>query len=399
MKLVVLGGCGAMGSGIVRDLIWEKSEGVEKVIVADCNVKKAESLVSELGDNRLEAQFIDVANKGEMIGLLKTVDVCVNNVPILAGYQMGIFDACLEAGRPYIDLGGLGVVTKEQKKLHEKFVTNGVPAVLGMGSAPGFTNVLAKCCAEHLDKVEKLNVYWGGKYIGPESPVFVAPYNILTLISEYADANTQYIDGEAKKMPPLSGAQFIGLPQPFGRIEFVHTSHSETATIPGAFKDKGVREVTWRLHMPERCDEVMKALMSVGFGDREPVEVNGVDIVPEKFLEALINRNAEKNKDKIPAPAFGEAEDHEIYFAVGEGEKAGERAKVTSMCYQSPDRLYMEYGDAATSMSASIGAQMLGRGEIKPGVWGPEECIDTKRFFEELKKRNFKITVSEERLM
>lgn len=55
--------------------------------------------------------------------------------------------------------------------------------------------------------------------------------------------------------------------------------------------------------------------------------------------------------------------------------------------------------DAATSMSASIGAQMLGRGEIKPGVWGPEECVDTKRFFEELKKRNFKVIMSEERVM
>lgn len=59
----------------------------------------------------------------------------------------------------------------------------------------------------------------------------------------------------------------------------------------------------------------------------------------------------------------------------------------------------MGYGDAATSMSASIGAQMLGRGEIKPGVWGPEECVDTDRFFEELKKGNFKITVSEERVI
>ena len=55
--------------------------------------------------------------------------------------------------------------------------------------------------------------------------------------------------------------------------------------------------------------------------------------------------------------------------------------------------------DAATSMSASIGAQMLGRGEIKPGVWGPEECVGTKRFFEELKKRNFKVIVSEDRVM
>lgn len=147
---------------------------------------------------------------------------------------MNIFNACLEARRPYLDLGGLGIFTRKQKELHEKFVKRDVQAVLGMGSAPGFTNVLAKCCAEQLDKVEKLNVYWAGKYVGPESPVFVPPYNILTLISEYADTNMQYMDGEYREMPPLSGGQFMDLPQPFGRSEFVHTSHSETATIPGA---------------------------------------------------------------------------------------------------------------------------------------------------------------------
>ncbi len=40
---------------------------------------------------------------------------------------------------------------------------------------------------------------------------------------------------------------------------------------------------------------------------------------------------------------------------------------------------------------------MVGRGEIPPGVWAPEECVDTVKFFEQLKKRHFKITVKEER--
>jgi len=40
---------------------------------------------------------------------------------------------------------------------------------------------------------------------------------------------------------------------------------------------------------------------------------------------------------------------------------------------------------------------MLGRGEIPPGVWAPEECVDTAKFFAQLKKRHFTITVKEEK--
>jgi len=52
-----------------------------------------------------------------------------------------------------------------------------------------------------------------------------------------------------------------------------------------------------------------------------------------------------------------------------------------------------EYSNPATSMSASIGAQSLGRKEIPPGVCGPEECLDIKHFFAEMKKRHFRITM------
>lgn len=52
-----------------------------------------------------------------------------------------------------------------------------------------------------------------------------------------------------------------------------------------------------------------------------------------------------------------------------------------------------EHNDTATSMSAPIGAQNLGRKQILPGAWGPEECLDIKHFFAAMKKRHFRITM------
>lgn len=401
MKIVVLGGAGAMGSGIVKDLIWEGSKGIEKVIVADYNIEKAKNIVTELKDNRLEAEFVDVANKERTTELLKMVDVCANAVPFQTEGFNDIINLVCDAGCHYLDLGMDMDKTLELKKSKkpEEFVRRGISAILDMGSAPGATDVLAKYCAEQLTRVEKLNVYWAGKYIGPESPVFVPPYDILTLIWEYTVPSYQYIDGNLVIRPALSGSQFITLPEPFGKTEFVHTAHGEPVNLSYTYANRGLREATWRLHMPDWCDKVMRSLISCGFGDKEPIKIGGVDIIPEKFLEALIKRNIEKNKDKIPMPTFEEAEDHELYLAIGEGEKNGKKIKVTVQLNQPHDKFYEGYLDPLTPMSASIGTQMLGRGEIPAGIWFPEECVDAKKYFEELKKRRFEITVKTETVL
>jgi len=54
MKFVVLGECGTVGTDIAKDLTWEGSEGIEKVIITDFNVEKAKHLARELGDSRGE---------------------------------------------------------------------------------------------------------------------------------------------------------------------------------------------------------------------------------------------------------------------------------------------------------------------------------------------------------
>ena len=394
MKVVVLGGAGKMGTGVIRDLVSKESRDIEKVIVADVGIEKAKKLVDELKDRRLEAIHLDITDKGKTVDLLKKADVCVNSIPTGLGYQMDIFHYCLEAKRPYLDLGGFGIYTSMQKEEHEKWAKEGVAAILGIGSAPGMSNVLVKTVAEELDKIDKVNLYWVAKAVGPENPVFVPPYNILTLLAEYGYKNKQFIDGKLVDVLPQSGKQTLVVEEPFGEMEFMHSMHSETSTVPFAkgIKDKGIKEFTWRLHLPEEVHEVMKSLVKVGFADfDEPLKMKGVEIKPGEFLEALIERNIEKSKDRIPEQTV-----YDMYFAIGEGEKGGKRVKATCTLYAFPDPFFEAYIDAATSMSASIGAQSLGRGEIPPGVWGPEECLDVKQFFTELKKRHFRITMKTE---
>jgi hypothetical protein len=170
----------------------------------------------------------------------------------------------------------------------------------------------------------------------------------------------------------------------------MHTQHSEPLTVPFArgIADKGIREFTWRLHLPAAEHQVYRALVKAGFGDfTDPLHIRGVDITPAEYLEALIARNLERNRDRIPQQEY-----HEIHLAIGRGTKERKPARVTCTVQVGPDPFFDGYNDAATSMNMSIAAQLLARHPNLPGVWGPEEYFDTAEYFEELRKRHFGVT-------
>ncbi len=389
MRMAVLGGAGLMGSGIVRDLVSEHSGDVEEVVVADNNEAGISRLKASISDQRIKYLELDVNNESLMRDLLTNVDICINSVPTFAGLQMQIFHASLEAKCPYIDLGGMGIYTRKQKKEHATWVEAGVTSVVGTGSDPGMSNVLCKAVAEELDTIEKINLYWAGKLVGPESPVLVPLYNIETILAEYYNTNHQFLNGKLVEVPAQSGKETISLPEPFGETEFMYSQHSEPSTVPFAsgIADKGIEEMTWKLHLPEDDDTVWKSLVKAGFGDfNSAVNIKGTDINPADFLRVLINRNMEKNADKIP-----EQSDHQIHFAIGTGKKDGIRTRVTCTVTSEPNELFSEYHEASTSMNASFSAQLLLLQDSAPGVWGPEEFFDVPRYFEELKKRQFNV--------
>ncbi len=396
-----------MGTGIVRDLVSEHStEGIEKIVVSDHELRRASAIVEELEDERLVAKEVDVSRREETLDLLENADVCINCVPTLAGFQMEITEMCLESGVAYMDLGGLFHTTLKQKEMEQDFVEEGVPGVLGMGSAPGMTNVLAGYGAEGYEEVESIEVYWAGKELGDDNgleeevPVFVPPYSIHTLIDEFAASSTQFIDGEYVEKEACSGRKTVSFPEPFGKLTTFHTIHSEPATLPRSFEDRGIKEVTWRLWPTEGLNTIMRSLVSAGFGRVDSVEIDGKELDPVDFLERLTRKNVEVNEDKISEPdSIEEAQGYSIYRAVVKGVKDGEEVKTTVDIIREPHELYSEYSEADTSIPASICAQMLGEGLIEPGLWAPEECIDPKRFFEELGKRHFEVVAREEKVL
>ena len=383
-----------MSAGTARDLLSGFSSGISGIIAADANAERLESLKRSLPDSRLQTRVFDVNDGAALRALLADCDLCINGVPTFAGFQMAIFEACLEAKRPYVDYGGMGVYTVKQKAQHEKWRSAGATAVVGLGSDPGMSNIICRAVADRLDSIERIRLYWAATKIGADSPVLVPPYSVSTVLAEYSNPSQQFLEGRLQEVAAQAGEESIDLPHPWGRTTFIHSQHSEPLTVPFAegIREKGIREFTWKLSLPRRDHETWAGLVKAGFdGENEPITVKGVTVRPWDVLQAVIDRNMKKNADRIPRQ-----EVHEIHLAIGQGMRNGKRCKVTCRVIGHPDPLYDDYVDAGTSMNMSIGVQQMLRKPMKPGVWAAEEYFEAEAFFAELKKRRFCIEMETE---
>jgi lysine 6-dehydrogenase len=207
MRVVVVGGAGAMGRWTVRDLT--ESEGVDEVVVADLDGARAREAAgwaaARSGSNgtaRVGGLALDAGDPEALRRAFDGTDV-VCNCAVYA-LNLPVMEACADAGAHYVDLGGLFHTTRRQLALHDRFVAAGVTAVVGMGGSPGITNVLAALAADGLDTVSEVEVRLGVADFAPSGAPVPVPYAIQTILDEFAVPAVTFRDGRLVEVPAMS---------------------------------------------------------------------------------------------------------------------------------------------------------------------------------------------------
>src|SRR5262245_53220137 len=111
MRIIVLGGCGAMGSEATRDLA--RTSDFEEIVIADFDLARAQALAHELGGGRVRAIQVDANDEAVLIKTLRGFDVVAN----CTTYHFGLVvtRAAINARVNYLDLGGLYNTPKQLK--------------------------------------------------------------------------------------------------------------------------------------------------------------------------------------------------------------------------------------------------------------------------------------------
>jgi len=86
----------------------------------------------------------------------------------------------------------------------------------------------------------------------------------------------------------LPGAEEVDFPEPVGTQTCYYTIHSEPYTIPVAFKDKGIRECTFKLALPKLFEQKLRFLCDLGAASTEAIKVKGASVVPRDVILELV---------------------------------------------------------------------------------------------------------------
>lgn len=287
--------------------------------------------------------------------------------------NLPVMEAALAAGCHYADLGGLFHVTLEQLELDDRFRTAGIAAVIGIGSAPGLTNVLAGLGADRLDRAISIDLVDGA--IGEDGGGFGVPYSVETILDEFTMPAMVFEDGQMKEVPAGSGVVPWEFPEPLGVLPAMYTLHSEAATLSRTIP--GVRDVRWRLALPAAVHEGFAFLTSIGLASSEPVQTPSGPVVPREALAAVLSR--------LPA-SDGEPRDLEVIDVHVTGEKDGRPAVHIARALLRPTPEGISAGAFGTAIPIAVAVRWMAEGRVEPGVHPPETAFDPEAFIEELER-------------
>ena len=381
MHIVVLGGAGAMGRVSARTLA--EYDDVDRVTIADYHEGRARELADALASSKIEVARVDVNDEARLRGLLHGANVALSAVDYI--YNLPILRACIAEKVHYADLGGLFHVTRKLMALHEEARAAGITAILGMGGTPGITNLLARAAAEQLDRVESMKVELGCSDSTPSTAPLVAPYSIRTILDEFTKEPQVYQDGEWHAQRPLSGQEEMIFPLPVGRATAIYSLHSECATFPVSFRDKGIRYVSFKIAFPSDFMTKLKFLVELGFGSNEALDIGGSKVSPREVLARLL--------EMAPAEEV-EPQDCDVLRVVTAGQAGGQGVEITNQVIVLPYRRWnVSAGALDTGVPLAIAGRMLATGEItRRGAFGPELCVPVETFFRELAKYDMHVT-------
>ena len=356
MRVAVLGAGGTIAPAIVRDLA--ESEEVTALRLLDLDLRRAEEVAIEHGGGKAQARKADA--NADLAEQLAGMDVLVNS----AAYRINLaaMGACLEAGCHYMDLGGLYHVTAEQLDLSGQFEQRGLLALLGIGSAPGKTNLLAARAAGELPgRPASISVLAAGRDLDPPDGLSF-PYAVRTLLDEIVMPPMALIDGTPRELEPLQAGPTADFGDPIGEGETIFTLHSEVLTFGDSFDSPNV---TFALSLSPPVLESLKELRG-----------------------ASEERIAEVARSASP-PSANTVSIHIV-------EIRGEDSVIRARSVTPPHRAWgLGGGIVSTATPAAAAARLLARGSIeRRGALPPESCIDPDEMFAELEGRGVRFDFS-----
>lgn len=367
---VLIVGCGAQGRVISTHMA--RASEVDEIRLSDIDLEMCKRHAEWLKSDKVSVHKVDASKVEEVASLAKGVDVIINAV--IPEFNLAIMDAALKSGVNYIDLafGPPYQNIEWEFERSVKFKDAGLTAITGTGTAPGLTNILA---AHAVDKLDRVNDIYIRLYNTLEAKEPISSWSPRTMIEDCMLPPVIFENGKFKEVPPFSGEETYNFPEPIGPQQVWYHMHEEPFMLGRTMKDKGLKNCNTKMG----AIGGIKSLFDRGFLSDKPVNVEGMEVVPWKFVAALLppTPTLDELKQKLKAGII--IGSRAVAVVDVRGEKNGKAQRIVAWAFYPDIKEVMKTFPMATHTSYMAGtngavlARILGRGEIKTkGVVTPE---------------------------
>jgi lysine 6-dehydrogenase len=386
VRILVLG-TGLQGRATLHDLA--RSPSVSRVIAADADLGGLTRYLDRLKTDKVEPVGLDANNRDQVAGLMRKVQAVIVLLPV--SFHVPITRLAVESG---IHLVNSSYVPPEFHAIGREAAARGLAILPEFGFDPGIDLVLAGVAVKELDEVHEFYSYGAG-FPEPKAATGPLRYKISwtfegVLKSYLRDARV-IREGKTVAVPGReifapTNVHTVNM-EGYGSLEAYPngdvTHYLDAMGITATVRNAGRFAMRW----PGHC-AFWYALAQLGFLDQAPIPVGNASIVPRDFARSLLEPQLQYAEDE---------RDVAVIRVDVRGIKQGRRRR---LLYQVVDLRDLTSGllamNRTVGYTASIGAQMILRGDIKKrGLLSPLTDIPTAIFFQELRGRGISVQRAE----
>lgn len=370
MSKVLIIGAGGVGS-VVTHKCAQVPEVFSEIILASRTLEKCEKIKNQI-KRPISTAHVDADNTAELVALFRkfSPDLVIN---VALPYQdLTIMDACIETGVDYLDTANYEppdeakFCYKWQWDYHDRFKQRGIMALLGCGFDPGVTNIFcAHALKTHFDEIHSVDIM--DCNAGDHGHPFATNFNPEINIREVSARGKYYENGRWIETEPLSVHKSFDFPE-VGPREMYLMYHEELESLVKNIPT--LKRIRFWMTFSEAYLTHLRVLENVGMTRIDPVKYEGRDIVPLKFLKALLPDPSSLGKNYKGKTNIG---------CMIEGTKAGK--PLTYYIYNICDHAaaYNEIQAQAVSYTTGVPA-MIGAMMVLTGAWRGKGVFNVEEF-------------------
>ncbi|MDD2781728.1 saccharopine dehydrogenase family protein [Sulfuricurvum sp.] len=380
MATALIIGAGGVGRVVAHKCVMN-NQVFDRIILASRSIWRCEEIQSELPAGSLEITTVDADNTDEVIALIQkySPDILIN---VALPYQdLSIMDACIATKTPYLDTANYEHPdeAKFEYKLQwardEKFKEAGIMGLLGSGFDPGATNVFCAYAQKHyFDEIHTIDIL--DCNAGDHGYPFATNFNPEINLREVSAKGRYWENGEWIETAPMEIMQVWDYPE-VGPKDSYLLYHEEMESLVKHIH--GLKRIRFFMTFGQSYLTHMKCLENVGMLGIEPVEHQGMKIVPMEFLKTLL---------PDPASLGPRTKGKTNIGIVAEGLKDGKKRRIYIYQVKDHEECYAEVKSQGvsytTGVPAVIGAKLMVEGKWSgKGVFNMEQ-LDPDFFMDEM---------------